>query len=142
MVKESGINIRNRISIFILIVMLFTISNNSFANNELWFRSLTIKDGLSGSDVECLLQDSRGLIWVGTREGLNVYDGYEFKQISNTSRSSTSKYVTSLFEDINGNIWVGYLSGGICIYNYSQENFSEIKVSKNLKTDFTELSVW
>jgi hypothetical protein len=43
------------------------------------FRRLTIEDGLSQSTINCIVQDSRGFMWFGTQDGLNRYDGYEFR---------------------------------------------------------------
>jgi ligand-binding sensor domain-containing protein len=38
----------------------------------------TVKEGLSQSHINALLQDSRGFIWIGTEDGLDRFDGYEF----------------------------------------------------------------
>jgi len=43
------------------------------------FTRLTVKDGLSQSSVNCSYQDKRGFMWFGTQNGLNLYDGYNFK---------------------------------------------------------------
>lgn len=69
-------------------------------------------DGLSIYSVTALLQDRQGFLWVGTVDGLNRYDGYEFKVFRNNSRDSTSlssDYINvgGLAEDEQGFIWIG-----------------------------------
>lgn len=46
---------------------------------QIKFRRLTLEDGLSQSSVSCIEQDNRGFMWFSTQDGLNRYDGYEFK---------------------------------------------------------------
>ncbi len=80
------------------------------------FRHLTIDDGLSQSAVYALLQDRQGFIWIGTKDGLNRYDGYHFivyKTNPSDSSSLSNNFITALFEDSRGYIWVGTLEGGV-----------------------------
>src|SRR5690242_5080473 len=46
--------------------------------SSLRFRHLRIEDGLAQSTVQAILQDAQGYIWLGTQDGLQRYDGYEF----------------------------------------------------------------
>lgn len=52
---------------------------SAFAEPSLRFERIGLNQGLSQSSVYTMLQDSQGFIWVGTQDGLNRYDGYEFK---------------------------------------------------------------
>lgn len=82
------------------------------------FRHLTIDDGLSQNAVYSILQDSRGFMWFGTKDGLNRYDGRNFVVYQHNPFDSTSisnAYVTRLVEDRNGNIWIGSLMGDVNI---------------------------
>ena len=60
-----------------IILLLFCLTETTQAQN-LKFEHFGTNEGLSQSNVVCILQDSRGFMWIGTREGLNKYDGYTF----------------------------------------------------------------
>jgi signal transduction histidine kinase/ligand-binding sensor domain-containing protein/DNA-binding response OmpR family regulator len=80
------------------------------------FTHLTIEDGLSQNTVRALLQDERGFLWVGTKDGLNRYDGYGFVVFRHDpfdERTLSSGYVTALLEDRAGRLWVGTNAGGL-----------------------------
>ena len=90
-------------------------------------QNYTISNGLAHNGVTSILEDSRGYIWVGTFEGLNRYDGYEFKTFKNTLNDDVfvSNRIRSLKEDSKGNIWIG-TDEGISIYDYNLEKFTNI----------------
>ncbi len=91
------------------------------------FDHLNVDNGLSQSTVECIIQDSQGYIWIGTRDGLNKYDGFKF-EIFQSDREDTnslaSSWVTSLAEDAEGNIWIG--SNGLNVYNPKLDKLTRI----------------
>ena len=64
---------------------------------------------LSHNFVNCILQDSYGLIWVGTKDGLSKYDGYHFTiyKYEFSDKNSANYEVTALLEDPDGTFWVG-----------------------------------
>ncbi len=71
--------------------------------------------GLSNSAVNCLLQDSDGMLWIGTWDGLNRYDGQEFHVFnfggSTRERGLVSNVVQALLEDRNRHIWISTVEG-------------------------------
>lgn len=84
--------------------------------HDIKFKHITIEQGLSHKNVLCILQDSKGYIWFGTKEGLNVYDGYSIKVFVNDSlnkESLSSNHIQALFEDTDGYIWIGTYDGGL-----------------------------
>lgn len=94
---------------------------------DLRFDRLGIDDGLSQSVVNCILQDSQGFMWFGTKDGLNRYDGYEFKIFShenNNPNSLSHGYILSLCEDDSGYLWIGTHGGGLNKYNLRTEQFT------------------
>ncbi len=78
------------------------------------FRHIKSENGLSNSTIETILQDNRGFLWFGTRDGLNRYDGSQmiiYRNNSTDSSSISDNYITSLFEDKQHNLWVGTVNG-------------------------------
>ncbi len=70
--------------------------------------------GLSQNLVNCLIQDSKGLLWVGTNDGLNRFDGYGFKVYRNDPFDSLSlgdNRVSCMTEGKKGLLWIGTLAG-------------------------------
>lgn len=88
------------------------------------FERLTRDNGLSHQTVFSVTQDSTGFMWFGTLEGVNRYDGYEFKVYRNNPQDSHS-----LSEDNAGNIylgrgdviWIGTWGGGLNRLNLRDE---------------------
>jgi len=96
------------------------------------FSHLSLKDGLSQSEVLTILQDKKGLMWFGTQDGLNQYNGFGFKVFSHDVSDSTSisnSYIHQLYQDSSGNIWVA-TENGLNLYNQAQQSFRNI-ITKN-----------
>jgi len=75
---------------------------------------ISLKEGLSNSEVRCIFQDRRGFLWFGTYDGLNRYDGYDFKVYRNQPEDSSSiihSYVNCIAQDARNNLWVGTRQG-------------------------------
>jgi signal transduction histidine kinase/ligand-binding sensor domain-containing protein/AraC-like DNA-binding protein len=90
------------------------------------FRSLTSADGLSQNAVAALIQDRRGFMWFGTKDGLNRYDGYNFLVFRHDPfdpASLSDSDITTLFEDRDGSLWAGTRNGGLDRFDRDRENF-------------------
>lgn len=90
---------------------------------------LTVDNGLSHNEVTSIVQDNDGFIWIGTRGGLNRYDGYDFNifnQEPNDANSLVNPSVETLFVDSKGNIWIGSKSGGVSKYIPDEGKFVNI----------------
>ncbi len=90
------------------------------------FRHWQVEHGLSNNAVICSLQDKRGFLWFGTKDGLDRYDGYSFKVFrsdADDSGSIGSNFIHCLYEDVHGVLWVG-TEKGLYRCNDSTESFS------------------
>jgi ligand-binding sensor domain-containing protein/signal transduction histidine kinase/DNA-binding response OmpR family regulator len=97
------------------------------------FRHYQVENGLSYNSVICSLQDKKGFLWFGTKDGLNRFDGYTFKIFRNdpdNPQTIGNNFIHSLYEDKNQNIWAGTLLG-LYKYNPLNESFSLIVPTKN-----------
>jgi len=115
-----------KLLLFLYIFLFLFILNLQGQMNNLKFEKITIEDGLSQNSCFCIIQDYQGLMWFGTEDGLNRFDGYNikvYKTEPNDSNSIASNYVISIFEDSKGNLWAGTDGGGLNLYNRDKENF-------------------
>jgi ligand-binding sensor domain-containing protein len=81
------------------------------------FEYITTVDGLSGSSVTAIAQDHEGFLFIGTQEGLNKYDGYQFTIYRNSPLDSTTltdSRIESLLVDHAGTLWIGTTVHGRC----------------------------
>lgn len=79
-------------------------------SHDIKFQNISIRDGLSQSYVNSIIQDRQGYIWIATQDGLNQYDGYSFdiyKSDRSDPNSISGNYAHVVFEDKDGYLWVG-----------------------------------
>lgn len=104
---------------------------------------LGIEKGLSNNSVTCIYQDNYGFMWFGTFDGLNRYNGYDFKVFRNSPNDTSSlinNRIVCVAEDKDNKIWVG-TKKGLSIYNplngkFSEAYFYPVNHSKLEKIDF------
>ena len=96
--------------------------------------------GLSNSSVNCIFQDSQKLIWIGTWDGLNRYDGNNFRVFRpepGKKNSLSNQIVLKVGEDSSGHIWILTMHG-INRYNKATDTFQHYYFSKDNKTPLSE----
>jgi ligand-binding sensor domain-containing protein len=108
-------------------IILFFIAGKNYAQSfpHIQFSHLSEKDGLSSNQVNAIVQDEDGFIWIGTSDGLNRFDGYKvrtFHQIPNEKNSLIFNGVFSIVCDLKKGLWV-CTSEGISYYNKKTGRF-------------------
>lgn len=89
------------------------------------FVQLTLQQGLPQNHVLSILQDHKGFIWLGTRNGLCLYDGYRIRTYVHNPDDSTSldhDGIKKVFEDSRKRLWIA-TEQGLCLYNRQLDNF-------------------
>lgn len=94
------------------------------------FMHLAIRDGLSQNSVTALVQDHHGFLWIGTWDGLNRYDGYEFRVYHpdvGQPGAISDGLITTLALAADGGLWVGTRHGGLNYLDRNTERFTTLK---------------
>lgn len=129
----------------LFIVVFFAFIPSAFSQNkDFIFRHLTISDGLSQSSVISIAQDKNGLVWFGTRDGLNKYDGQQFtvyKHNTNDSTSISNNDIIALTVDSEGDLWIGTFNG-LNKYDYSTGKFKQFFNDAEDSTTISDNSIW
>ena len=115
----------------ILLVCVFYSFFSSTAQTPVTY--LGINQGLSNNSVRCILKDHKGFMWFGTFDGLNRYDGYNFRVFRNKVNDSASlinSFINAITEDKKGRLWIG-TRHGLSIYNSLTDKFTHLFYSVN-----------
>ncbi len=117
----------SKIISFICFLLITFLSNNSLAQvDRINYVHILSENGLSQNTVHSILQDREGFIWFATEDGLNKYDGYNFKVYKNNPLDKNSipdNFIWTIFEDSNGTLWVGTNNKGLCKFERGKEKF-------------------
>lgn len=118
----------NHISIVIAIFLFVLCCGQSAGaqHPDITFKNLSVEDGLSHATAHHIMQDKYGFIWISTRDGLNRYDGQNFKvfkHIPGNDNSLSANTIWLTHEDTDGLIWIGTNGGGLNVYDPQQDRF-------------------
>ncbi|MBN2892016.1 MAG: SpoIIE family protein phosphatase [Bacteroidales bacterium] len=122
-------------------IYLVFLSSFIFAQN-IDFQQYTKQDGLSQSVIICSFQDSYGFLWFGTQNGLNRFDGYEFKTFLHDPFDSTTisnNWIFSIIEDNNSDLWIG-TKDGLNKLNRKTGKFERILYKSKVETESKDIT--
>lgn len=94
------------------------------------FRNLTVEEGLSQGGVNATLQDADGFVWIATQDGINRYDGSEYRAFNNdleNPRSLSGNGVWCLALDKAGHVWYGTEDAGFGYYDPETDDFTNFR---------------
>ncbi len=107
----------NNCRFFLLLITLLAFQPLEAQVDNYNIRYFSSKDGLSHDVVECIFQDSRGFIWVGTSYGLNRFDGNKFEVFTKRKSGLINNRIENIYEDIHGKLWIGSRKGQFSFYS-------------------------
>ena len=121
-----------RIALVLIGLTLFWGSADALAasGNPVVFTTPPSSNPLSSENVEAITRDARGFLWIGTTDGLNRYDGYEFVSYYHQPDDPASlpdHFVQDLLTHPDGSLWVGTL-GGLARYDEAMDRFVSYQV--------------
>ena len=114
--------------------------------NNFSFDHLGLREGLSQSYVNCIVQDKQGFMWFGTQDGLNMFDGYHFKIFKHNPKESNSisnNYIHDITIDNDGNLWIA-TDNGLNMFDPITAQFTLYQLhnkGSELKQKFTSLLI-
>jgi len=126
--------IRNAVAAMLMISFLNTPLSGQ--ENRFVFSHLSVNNGLSQNQINCIYRDSKGFVWFGTNAGLNRFDGSSceiFTSENPVNGSITNNNINGIAEDKNGNLWIG-TGNGVSILNgntYEIKNLNYASSARN-----------
>ena len=127
--------LRHILGIIITLIVINTGLCRVDAFDNINFKNITIEQGLSQSTVETMIQDSKGYLWFGTNDGLNRYNGYEFKVYKNNKNSKNSLVGNYIIESNSVE------ESGASTYKVVPVNTEEYKYVSNANKEYNNLGV-
>jgi signal transduction histidine kinase/ligand-binding sensor domain-containing protein/CheY-like chemotaxis protein len=116
------------VSFFRITILIVLLSFSVEAQHNLKFKTVILED----NHIRCILQDKRGFIWFGTRDGLNKYDGNKlvvYKNIIGDSTSISGSLIADILEDKDGFLWIATFSG-LSKYDRVTDSFVQYKAGR------------
>ena len=139
--KKNHLKIK---SIFVFLFLLqLILTDGTCQLNRVSFDHVTVEDGLSQSTIFCFAQDSKGYIWIGSRDGLNRFDSREikvYKQVPNDPASLSNNVVNALLYDSRNRLWVGTYHG-LNLYQPKKNNFQHFASGEKNDSSLTNDNV-
>lgn len=125
----SFYSVFNKVFQYILLLLFILLCATTYSQTYL-FKQYSVSEGLPQSQVNCIFEDSRGFLWVGTAGGgICKFDGKSFETFEKNSEVS-GQIVTCITEDKLGNLWFGSTWGGIT--KYDGKKFSNLTIKNGL----------
>lgn len=107
-----------------IIISLIIFSHKSYAQSSARFKVLDQSRGLSSGSITSIVQDEKGFLWIGTKNGIDRYDGFNFKVYSSGNSNLAANDISCLRIDTHQRIWAGTIGGGVSVYDPAKDLFT------------------
>lgn len=128
---------------YLFIICSWLLIQSAFASDDYYFRTIRMKDGLPGSTINTIVQDSLGFLWIGTNDGLCRYDGAGFRIFRHHNYDTTSlshNDIQNLFIDQEQNLWV-MTANGLNLIDLKTHKISRVIPGNNSLTDNSTIAM-
>ena len=117
--------IKNLIFTTLFLINLLVVPGTGAQVTNLNFFALETEQGLSDKRINCIIRDREGFLWIGTSNGLNRFDGFEFQQFFADGKPGDlpANNITCLYLSYTGELWIGTDNKGVCRYIPEKESF-------------------
>lgn len=108
-----------------IVILLSVMATNTYAQNVV--KHISNSDGLSNNSVNCIFQDSENNIWIGTWDGLNVYNGRDiqtYRYNKNDKQAISNNIIRQILEQNPDYIWIS-TDYGLNRWDKNKEEFTQ-----------------
>jgi len=116
---------------FFIYLLMFLLPGFA-ASQSYFFNHYDLKDGIIDEEINCMVQDSYGYLWIGSNQGLMRYDGYGFEEIEYSNYIENDP-VYDLMVDGQGLLWIASNMG---VTSYDGINFKYYSISTNADSSY------
>ena len=128
MLNFSSTNAIRKKAILLFSILLFTFTFHVSAQTSS-FITYGVEQGLAQSQIQSLVQDNDGNLWIGTLAGLTRYNGMAFENFSKKN-GLAEDWITVSYKDSKGDIWFGHWAGGVSRYNSKTKKFESLNLEE------------
>lgn len=103
-------------------------------SQSLHFETFNTRNGLSSNEITCVYEDHQHFLWVGTRDGLNRFDGRRFetfRNLPNDTNSLSGNLIVDIVQDEQGIFWIATKDGGLTRYDENAESSKQFRQFKS-----------
>ena len=130
--------------VFLSLILLFAVGFLASTEKKVSFEPISVEEKDYQASIRCILQDSRGFLWFGTEDGLNLYNGYTlipYRHNPDIAASISSGFISSLHEDRSGTLWIGTIGGGLNEFDWKKETFIHYRHNPDNPTSLSSNNV-
>jgi diguanylate cyclase (GGDEF)-like protein len=119
-----------------LLLAVFSLNTVHAEVNNLYLENLSVEHGLSQGSVKTIFQDDEGFIWVGTENGLNMYDGYTFRSLAGPDNDLEQYAIYKIIQDKYKLLWLNVVEKGLITYNKKTDTYQKILQTDPINKDY------
>ncbi|PHQ30987.1 hybrid sensor histidine kinase/response regulator transcription factor [Leeuwenhoekiella nanhaiensis] len=125
--------IRGTYSSIAVHIICLSVALSCFSQSRPIFENIDQSSGLSNTRVTSIVHENGGFVWMGTKNGLNRYDGKDIKIYNKQNSALSANDIADLYLDQDGNLWIATLGGGLNRYDALQNSFEVFRHNPNVE---------